>query len=202
MQDPRPTPRTIPASLAALIAAGTLVVGLLLGRAWGGSNDATPSLSLPVPSVTASAAAPTGPSVVSPTSTPAGAGSVTLGQASLSLSGGINAAVSFGRLATPAEWMPPPGAIALSWNGPGEQVLSLAGTSFTSQIATDAEHSLSFTVNVDGAPVSFSSTAGECSVTISPALPTQMGGTFLCTNLSSVDDVVSVNAQGSFSATG
>lgn len=201
MQEPKPTPRTIPASMAALIAAGTLVVGLLLGRAWGGSDEAIPTLSVPVPSATASATATTGPSVVSPTTTPV-AGSVTVGQASLSLSGGINTVVSFGRLATPAEWAPPPGTLALSWNGPGAQVLGLEGASFTSQIATDAEHRFSFTVNVDGAPVAFSSTAGECTVTISPALTTQMGGTFLCTNLSSADDAVSVNAQGSFSATG
>lgn len=201
MQDPEPTPRTIPASLAALIATGTLVVGLLLGRAWGGSDEAIPTLSVPVPSATASSAVTTGPSAVSPTASPI-AGSVAAGQASLSLSGGINTVVSFGRLATPAEWTPPPGTLALSWGGPGAQVLDLEGNSFTSQIATDAEHALSFTVNVDGAPVAFSSTAGECSVTISPALLSQMGGTFICTNLSSVDDAVSVNAQGSFSATG
>ena len=201
MQDPEPTPRTIPASLAALIATGTLVVGLLLGRAGGGSAEAIPTLSVPVPSATASSAVTTGPSAVSPTASPI-AGSVAAGQASLSLSGGINTVVSFGRLATPAEWTPPPGTLALSWGGPGAQVLDLEGNSFTSQIATDAEHALSFTVNVDGAPVAFSSTAGECSVTISPALLSQMGGTFICTNLSSVDDAVSVNAQGSFSATG
>ncbi|MGZ8624564.1 MAG: hypothetical protein ACXWYQ_10430 [Actinomycetota bacterium] len=201
MQDPKPTTRTIPASLAVLIAAGTLVVGLLLGRAWGGSGEAIPTLSVPVPSPIVSTVATAGPSGVTPTSTPV-AGSVTVGQASLSLSGGINTVVSFGRLATPAEWTPPPGTLALSWSGPGAQVLTLEGASFTSQIATDTEHRLSFTVNVDGAPVAFSSTAGECTVTISPALPTQMGGSFLCTNLSSADDAVSVNAQGSFSATG
>jgi len=201
MQDPTPTPRTIPTSLAVLVAAGTLVVGVLLGRAWGGADEATPTLSVPVPSATASVTPTTGPSGVTPTTTPV-AGSVAAGQASLSLSGGINAAVSFGRLVTPAEWTPPPGTISLSWSGPGAQVLGLEGASFTSQVTTDAEHTLSFTVNVDGVPVAFSSTAGECTVTISPALPTQMGGTFLCTNLSSVDDAVSVNAQGSFSATG
>lgn len=201
MQDPKPTPRTIPASLAALIAAGTLVVGLLLGRAWGGSDEAIPTLSVPVPSATASAVATTGPSVVSPTTTPV-AGSVTVGQASLSLSGGINTVVSFGRLTMPAQWVPPPGAISLTWRGIGEQALSLVGASFTSQIATDAEHTLSFTVNVDGTPVTYVSAAGECTVTISPALTTQMGGTFICTNLLGDAGDPVVNAQGSFSATG
>lgn len=200
MQEPRPTPRTIPLPIAVLTTAGALIVGLLLGRASGGSDEAIPSISLPVPSAAGSTGA-SGPSGATPTSTPV-AGSVTVGQASLSLSGGINTVVSFGSLTTPAEWTPPPGTLTLSWSGPGAQVLSLDGASFTSQITTDAEHSLSFTVNVNGAPVAFSSTAGECSVTISPALPTQVGGTFLCTNLSSVDDAVSVNAQGSFSATG
>jgi hypothetical protein len=99
-------------------------------------------------------------------------------------------------------WSPPPGEVALVWRAPGDQDLRIDGPSFTSQIATDAAHTLSFTVNVDGSPIAFRSAAGECTVTISPSLPTQMGGTFLCTDLASTDDAVSVNAQGSFSATG
>jgi hypothetical protein len=200
MSDDRPNPRTIPVPLTVLMAVGALVVGVILGRAWGGSGDVTPSIS-PSPPSGATETAAAGPGEGTPTATPAGNGSVSRGQASLSLSGGVNSVVELGRLATPADWAPPPGTIALSWTGSGQQVLSLGGPSFTSQIATDAEHTLSFTVEVDGAPVSYVSAAGECTVTISPALPTQMGGTFFCTNLPSTDGEPIVNVQGSFAAT-
>ena len=202
MSNDEPTQRMIPAPLAVLAAAGALVVGVLLGSALGGSDDGS-SISLSIPSVSpGSAAATTSPSGATPTASPEGTGSVSQGQASLSLSGGVNSTVTFGRLAAGAAWSPPPGEIALVWRAPGEQDLRIDGPSFTSQIATDATHTLSFTVDVDGSPIAFRSAAGECTVTISPALPTQMGGTFLCTDLASADDTVSVNAQGSFSATG
>ena len=208
MRDRRPTPRTIRTPLASLIAGVAFLAG-----ACGGLGDAVPSISLPPPAV------PTGTTSVSPvsgdtgvtispsssavpTSSPGITGSVSQGQATVSVSGGVNTAVSFGSLTTPALWSPPPGAIALSWAAPGDQVLSLGGPAFTSQIATDGSHTLAFTVNVDGAPVEFRSAAGECTVTISPALPTQMGGTFFCTDLANTDDSVTVNAQGTFSATG
>jgi hypothetical protein len=207
MRDRRPTSRTIRTPLVSLIAGVALLAG-----ACGGLGDAVPSISLPPP------AAPTGTTSVSPvsgdtgvtispsgavpTSSPGITGSVSQGQATVSVSGGVNATVTFASLTTPAVWSPPPGAIALSWSAPGDQVLSLGGPSFTSQIPTDASHTIAFTVNVDDAPVEFRSSAGECAVTISPALPTQVGGTFLCTNLASTDDAVTVNAQGTFSATG
>ncbi len=160
------------------------------------------SITLPSPSAdTGSPVATTSPSGATPPASP-GNGSVSVGQATLSLSGGIVTQVTFGRLATGAVWSAPPGEIALTWEAPVDQFLRLEGPSFTSQIATDATHVLSFTVNVDDVPIAFRSAAGECSVTISPALPTQMGGTFLCTNLPSTDGGTTVNGQGSFSATG
>ena len=114
----------------------------------------------------------------------------------------MNTTVTFGSLATPAVWTPPPGAIALSWDGPGDQVLTLGGPSFTSQIPTDAAHVALVHRERRRNAGRVPSSAGECTVAISPALPTQIGGTFLCTNLSSTDDAVTVNAQGTFSATG
>jgi hypothetical protein len=50
--------------------------------------------------------------------------------------------------------------------------------------------------------VVFSSTSGECSVTITPALPTNMGGVFTCTLLTDVEGLTTVDARGVFSATG
>jgi hypothetical protein len=210
MRDRRSTPRTIRTSGACLVAA----VGLLTA-ACSGLGDPIPSISLPPPagstgstgSVISPATGDTGVTISPsgsgvPTSSPGITGTVSAGRAAVSLTGGVNASVTFPSLTTPAVWSPPPGAITLSWEGPGDQILSLGGSSFTSQIPTDASHTLAFTVTIDGAPIAFRSDAGECTVAISPALPTQMAGSFLCTDLASVDDAVSVNAQGTFSATG
>ncbi|MEO8477118.1 MAG: hypothetical protein ABI572_08720 [Actinomycetota bacterium] len=202
------TPRIIRTPLASIAVAAVL----LAGACGGGLDGALPSISVPPatgPTVSVGASPVSGdtgvtisPSGPLPTSSPGITGSVAQGQATVSASGGVNTTVTFGELSTPAVWSPPPGAIALSWAGPGGQTLSLGGPSFTSQIATDGSHSLAFTLNVGDAPLEFRSSAGECTVTISPALPTQVGGSFLCTNLASTDDTVTVNAQGSFSATG
>lgn len=199
MRDHRPTPRNARTLLAPLVS-----VVALLAAACGGLGDAIPSISLPPPpgatgSTGATGAGATGSATPSSSAV---AGSLNQGQASISVSGGVNVSVTLGTLTDPGLWTPPPGSIALSWTGPTDQVLTLAGPSFTSQIATDDSHTLSLTVNADGVPVAFVSDAGECTVAISPALPTQMGGTFLCTDLASTDDTVTVNAQGTFSATG
>ena len=61
---------------------------------------------------------------------------------------------------------------------------------------------LSFTVPGPDGPAVFSSTAGECSVTITPALPDNMGGVFTCTQLTDAEGVMTVDARGVFSATG
>jgi hypothetical protein len=50
--------------------------------------------------------------------------------------------------------------------------------------------------------VEFSSSAGECSVTITPALPDEMGGVFTCTLLTDVQGALTVDARGAFSASG
>lgn len=184
------------------------VVGVaLLAGACGTFDDAIPSVPLPAPTGATGSPLPgtTGATgavgSVTPTGSPGVLGPVTQGTASLRLSGGVNTTVTFNRL-TAGSWAPPPGTIALSWGAAGDQVLSLAGPSFTSQIATDPSHTLTFTVNVDGAQATYVSAAGECTVTVSPALPTQMGGTFFCTNLPGTGGEPAVNAQGSFSATG
>ena len=53
--------------------------------------------------------------------------------------------------------------------------------SFTAQQPTSPERVLTFTIRSADGPLEFSSSGGECLVTISPALPDRMGGTFLCT---------------------
>jgi hypothetical protein len=136
-----------------------------------------------------------------PTSSPGPASALVAGSATLSLSGELSMDVPFASIALPAVWAPPPAPIDITWQGPTTQVLRLSGTSFVSRAETSPDHALSFTVpGIDG-PAVFSSTAGECSVTITPALPDNMGGVFTCTLLSDAEGVTTVDARGVFSAT-
>lgn len=143
------------------------------------------------------------PAVVSPspTGSPGPASVLVAGTATLSLSGELSMDVPFASIALPAVWAPPPAPMDITWQGPSTQELRLSGTSFVSRAETSLDRALSFTVSGPDGPVVFSSTAGECSVTITPALPDNMGGVFTCTLLSDVEGVTTVDARGVFSAT-
>lgn len=131
------------------------------------------------------------------------AGTLVRGQASLTLSGDLSQTTSFPTLGAPAIWSPTPGTITLSWTGadPVESI-SIGGPSFSGQQSTSPTLTLAFSVRSADGPKTFRSQAGECTVTLNPAVPTQVGGLVFCTNLKSVDGTVTVNAQGSFSAAG
>lgn len=143
------------------------------------------------------------PAVVSPspTGSPGPASVLVAGTATLSLSGELSMDVPFASIALPAVWAPPPAPMDITWQGPSTQELRLSGTSFVSRAETSLDRALSFTISGPDGPVVFSSTAGECSVTITPALPDNMGGVFTCTLLSDVEGVTTVDARGVFSAT-
>jgi hypothetical protein len=89
----------------------------------------------------------------------------------------------------------------ITWTS-GPSQLRLSGTSFVSLAATSANTVLSFTVQGPSGPAEFTSAAGECSVTITPALPDNMGGVFTCTHLTDVGGTLSVDARGAFAASG
>ena len=110
--------------------------------------------------------------------------------------------VAFASIAIPAVWAPPPAPMDITWNGPSAQELRLSGTSFVSRAATSPDRVLSFTVTGPDGPLVFSSTAGECAVTITPALPDNMGGVLTCSLLTDVGGVTTVDARGVFSAIG
>lgn len=138
------------------------------------------------------------------TSPPTGVtGALVRGQATLTLSGGLSQTTAFPTLGAPAIWSPTPGTITLSWTGadPVESI-SIGGPSFSGQQSTSSTLTLAFSVKSADGPKTFRSQAGECTVTLNPAAPTQVGGLVFCTNLKSVDGAVTVNAQGSFSAVG
>ncbi|MEP7059544.1 MAG: hypothetical protein ABI828_02325 [Actinomycetota bacterium] len=185
---------------------------LTLGLAGAGCSTGTSNFIVPTPLPTPNLAPPASDgsgTVVSPSGTlpptgpPGVTGSVTHGQASLTLSGGLSQTVSFPTLGAPAIWSPTPGTMTLSWTGldPAESI-SVGGPSFTGQQSTSSTLTLAFSVKTPKGPMSFRSQGGECTVTLNPAQPTQVGGLVFCTNLKSVDGSVTVNAQGSFTAVG
>jgi len=154
-------------------------------------------------SVTGSDGATINPSgSLPPSSSPGITGTVTDGAATVSVSGSTSTSVSFADLVSPALWAPPPGSMALQWDGPSGQSFGMGGSSFAGQQATSASLSLSFTIRVDSAKVEFRSTAGECLITITTAEAANMAGQFQCTGVRNGDGTIVVNAQGSFTAVG
>lgn len=140
--------------------------------------------------------------VESPTASPSPSGPLQIGGASIVLSGGLTSQVSFPTLVAPTTWGVPPAAMDLTWAEPTGQQLSLSGTAFVSRATTSPERILSFLVTGTDGPVEFRSESGECSVTITPALLDNMGGLFTCPTLTDVSGTFTVNARGTFSATG
>jgi hypothetical protein len=137
-----------------------------------------------------------------PTVDPEAETGFTTGAATVTITGAVSATETYPNLGLPALWVPPPGDFAMTWRGP-ERELTLGGVSFTAQQPTATDRVLAFTVRTLDGPVVFTSSAGECLVTISPALPDRMGGTFLCSSVAgTLEDgsSVTVAAQGSFAA--
>ncbi len=137
-----------------------------------------------------------------PTGSPGPESPLETGTASLVLTGDLTMDVPFASIAVPAVWAPPPAPMDITWNATTAQTLRLSGTSFVSRAATSADRVLSFTVNGPDGPAEFSSTAGECAVTITPALPDNMGGLFTCGLLTDAEGAITVEARGVFSAIG
>lgn len=174
-------------ALLAMLAAACTTTGV--GR--GPSVSPPPQDDSPSPSASPSATGSPGPE-----------SGLDAGLATLSVSGDLTLDVRFTRVASPTVWAPPPAPMDITWQGNSGRLLRVSGTSFLSRAETSADRALSFTVVGPNGPVEFSSTAGECSITITPALPDNMGGIFTCSLLIDVEGVTTVDARGVFSATG
>jgi hypothetical protein len=163
--------------------------------------------SIPVPSIPPVASATsstdtTASGLPTPSASPAIAGFMHKGTASLALSGGVTGTVAFATLSTPAQWAPPPGSIALVWDGAHGQTFGLSGASFSGQATSSSTLVVSFAVRQSGTLVSFRSTAGQCIITINQADTNAVSGLIQCTGVPSADGPVTANAQGTFTATG
>jgi hypothetical protein len=143
------------------------------------------------------------PESTAPTVDPDAETGFTTGTAAVTVTGAVNLSETYPLLGLPSLWVPPPGDFAMTWTGPGERVLTLGGVSFTAQQPTSAERVLTFTMRTAEGQLAFTSGAGECLVTISPALPDRMGGTFLCASITGDagdGTTATVTAQGTFAA--
>jgi hypothetical protein len=179
----------------------TVVVGSVLaaiGTACGTSGTGHGvSVSPPIVVISPSAVPPE-----SPDATPSVDGPLQTGGATVSTTGELTVQVSLPTLVEPDVWGPPPSPMDLTWDEPSGQSLSLSGTSFTSRAATGDDRALTFVLTGADGPLQFTSTSGECSVTITPALPDNMGGVFACIAITDTEGTTTVNASGTFSATG
>jgi hypothetical protein len=188
-----PSKRT---ALGVIVMFATLTAGCR-----GGEPELAHTPPVPIPTIAAGAPpSATGLPSEPPSGSPGVTGNLTVGAASVTTTGGLIATATYDTLFTPGIWTLPPGAISLSWRAKGRQALSITGPSFTAQLPTEVDRVLEFSLPGPDGLLTFRSSGGECLVTISPALADQMGGSFICTALTSSDGTITVNAQGSFSA--
>jgi hypothetical protein len=182
--------------LIAVLGVGIAMVGAAAGCGRGEEPVALPD---PVETGTPIEIEPSPTATVDPDATTG----FTVGAASVIVTGTLNATVAYPNLGLPALWVPPPGDFAMTWRGGGQQLV-LGGVSFTAQQPTSSDRVLEFSIlTPEGERIAFTSSAGECLVTISPALPDRMGGTFLCGSIVGSGEggtSVTVAAQGSFAA--
>jgi len=92
-------------------------------------------------------------------------------------------------------------AVVWTAGGTDSTTLALGGLSFTGTQPTAATLSLTLNVQTGGRIFTFTSVAGECSVTIGLASADQLSGAFACSDLAGTDGAV-VDASGSFAARG
>ena len=145
----------------------------------------------------------TGPTPDLPSPSPgAGAGNITGGQAAITVTGDVAATKALTNLVS-SVYAPPPGGMAIVWTAGGSDATTfgLGGLSFTGTQPTASTLSLTLTVQTDNDLSSFTSTAGECTVTIGVAGANQIAGVFTCNDLVGSEGEV-IDASGSFAAQG
>ena len=156
-----------------------------------GVSISPPPAQSPIPTPSASASVSPGP-----------ASPLTAGVARVVVTGDITINATFPTIVTPAVWATPPAPMDITWSGTDGQKLQLFGTSFVSRVETSPQQGLSLTIQGPEGVLEFTSTAGECSVTITPALPDNMGGLFTCTGFVDADGSTTVDVRGTFAANG
>ena len=140
----------------------------------------------------------TGETAELPTTSPAaGTGSLTSGEVTIRVSGDVDVDTTLTQLIT-AVFAPPPGGLALVWTAGGHDAstVGIGGVSFTGTMPTSPTLSLTLVAQTPEGISTFSSTDGECEVTMDVAANDEVSGGFDCRDLvGGSGEVVDVSAS-------
>lgn len=159
-----------------VIAVGVLllVLSVLQGGASGGAGAAD--------------ASPSAPAALAPTIAP-------VGNASVEVSGKL--AASYALTGLTGSGPATEGQMQATWGDASGATLGLSGPAFRGTRTTDAGLVLTWTVPVDGVPVTFTSRAAECTIGMAASVKS-VNGSFVCKKLRSDDGKLVVDARGSY----
>lgn len=118
-----------------------------------------------------------------------------VGDASVELTGALKG--TFALTGVTGSGRSPEATLDSSWGDPLGNTLALDGSVSAGTRTTDATFVLSWTVMVDGKPISFASSAGECTVGMA-VKPATVSGSFVCHKVKSVDGKYVVGASGTY----
>lgn len=130
----------------------------------------------------------------SPTAAPVAVVLPPTGDATLVLTGAVNGTYTFGGGAIDAARAV---TFSATWSDAAQDTLSLEAKVDRGTRTTDASLVLRMTVMVGGAPVTFTSKSGECTVGMG-VQPTTVTGSFSCRKLKSDDGKLVVDARGTY----
>ncbi|HXG26747.1 MAG TPA: hypothetical protein VNL94_07850, partial [Candidatus Binatia bacterium] len=74
---------------------------------------------------------------------------------------------------------------------------ALTGPASSGTRTTDSTFSLTWTVMVDGTPVTFTSSDGECTIGMA-VQPKAVTGSFVCKKLKSADGKITIDVRGTY----
>lgn len=162
------------------------------------TGNVSPSPS-PSPVVTGATGATGATDSPLPTTSPGITGSVSVGNATMAVSGGMQTTQNALPLASPAVYAPPPGTFTLAWETTAAG-FALGGTTFIGTRPTSSTLRLTFFIETASGTSSFASDDGRCDVTVTTAELSAFQGTFSCAGIPDEDGTVVVNTQGTFGA--
>lgn len=190
-------------TLIALVASCTLLAACSQDEA---TPTVSPSSAFPLTGATGPASGPTaatGFTGVLPTSSPAeGTGNLSQGEATLIVTGDVQANAVLATLIS-SIYTTPPGGMSIVWTAGGTDAstLGIGGLSYVGSKPTAPSLILTFTTQTDTAISTFVSIAGECTITIGVATQDELAGAFTCADLIGPEGQV-VDVTGSFAAQG
>ena len=176
LRNPRGNARDPRLLLSGVIGVGVVLLALSLLAGGGSKGPAAANASPSAPALAFASIAP-------------------VGDASVELTGALKG--TFALTGVTGSGRSPEATMDSSWGDPLGNTLALDGSVSAGTRTTDATFVLSWTVMVEGKPVSFASKAGECTVGMA-VKPATVSGSFVCHRVKSVDGKYTVGASGTY----